>query len=121
MSGRVLIVDDSGFARRVLRRILEAEGFSVEEAVNGAEALEKYTSIKPDLVLLDMVMEGMQGLEVLGKLRKVDGNAKIVMATSDVQTSTREEAARGGALGFVNKPFQAEAVLEAVRGAVKEA
>ena len=65
MNARILVVDDSGFARRSLRQVLEAAGHSVDEAKDGHEALERYFLAKPDLVLLDMVMEGMNGLEVL--------------------------------------------------------
>ena len=114
MSARILIVDDSSFARRTLRRILEEQGYGVEEARNGVEALEKYTSDRPDVVFLDNVMEGMGGLEVLRKLREFDGNAKVVMATADVQTSTRDEAMRAGASALVNKPFEAQEVASVV-------
>jgi two-component system, chemotaxis family, chemotaxis protein CheY len=116
MSARILIVDDSAFARRTLRRMLEEQGYGVEEARNGVEAIEKYTSNRPDVVFLDIVMEGMEGLEVLRKLRDVDATAKVVMATADVQTSTRNEAMSAGASALVNKPFQAKEVTAVVRG-----
>jgi two-component system, chemotaxis family, chemotaxis protein CheY len=114
MSARILIVDDSAFARRTLRRILEGHGYAVEEARNGIEALEKYSSGRPDVVFLDIVMEGMEGLEVLHKLREVDGKAKVVMATADVQTSTRNEAMSAGASALVNKPFEAQEIATVV-------
>jgi len=107
----ILVVDDSAFARRTLRRILEEGGFQVEEANGGAEAMEKYSQRKPDAVLLDVVMGGMEGLEVLQKLREADPNASVVMATADIQTGTRAAATAGGAAGFVNKPFNPEEVL----------
>ena len=114
MGAKILIVDDSGFARRALRRILEGEGFSVEEAAGGMEALEKYALSRPDVVFLDIIMEGMEGLDVLKNLRKMDQNAKVVMATADTQKATREEATKAGASGFVKKPFDPEEVLAAV-------
>jgi two-component system chemotaxis response regulator CheY len=116
MSARILIVDDSAFARRTLRRMLEEQGYGVEEARNGVEAIEKYSLNRPDVVFLDIVMEGMEGLEVLRKLREVDATAKVVMATADVQTSTRNEAMGAGASALVNKPFQAKEVAAVVRG-----
>src|SRR5688572_33168541 len=97
MSAKVLVVDDSGFARRTLRRILEEQGFGVEEAGSGAEALAKFPQSKPDVVFLDLVMEGMQGLEVLKKLREADASVKVVVATADVQKATRTQMLKAGA------------------------
>jgi len=114
MTGHILIVDDSGFARRTLRQLLEAGGHSVAEASNGNDALERYFLRKPDLVLLDMVMEGMTGMEVLARLRELDPEARVVIASADVQSSTRAEAQAAGAIGFINKPFEREQVLGTV-------
>ena len=114
MNARILVVDDSGFARRSLKQILEAAGHTVEEATDGPGALEQYFLNKPDLVMLDMVMEGMTGLEVLAKLRELDPEAKVVIATADVQTSTRAEAQVTGASGFIIKPFDRGEVLKTV-------
>ncbi len=114
MTGHILIVDDSGFARRTLRQMLEAGGHSVEEAANGNDALERYFLKKPDLVLLDMVMEGLTGMEVLTRLKELDPEARVVVATADVQSSTRTEAQTSGAIGFINKPFEREEVLNTV-------
>lgn len=111
---RLLVVDDSGFARRTLRKILEDGGFEVEEAGGGQEAIEKYASSKPDAVLLDNVMREMTGLEVLEQLRRVDPTALVIMATADVQDTTRNEAVAGGASGFINKPFKSEDVISTV-------
>ena len=115
VSAKILIVDDSGFARRTLRRMLEEQGFVVEEARSGVEALEKYLDSKPDVVFLDVVMEGIQGLEVLGKLRELDADAKVVMATSDVQRATREEALSTGASAYLTKPVDAKELLGVLR------
>ena len=111
----VLVVDDSGFARRMLRRMLEEGGFRVEEASGGSEAMERYQVSKPDVVLLDIVMSDMTGFEVLGKLREIDPHAAVLMATADIQTMTRDEAISAGASGVVNKPFKPEEVLHEVR------
>ncbi len=114
MNAHILVVDDSGFARRTLRQILESAGHTIDEAKDGNDALERYFLRKPDLVLLDMVMEGMGGMEVLSKVRELDPNAKVVLATADIQSSTRAEAQTAGASGFVTKPFEREQVLNAV-------
>ena len=75
MTARVLVVDDSAMARRALKRILEPEGFEVIEAEDGLVALERYALERPDVVMLDLVMKGMYGLEVLNKLRQLDPGA----------------------------------------------
>ncbi len=111
---RILLVDDSNLSRRMLRRILEPAGYQIVEAADGLSALERYCLERPDLVLLDLTMNGMHGLDVLEKLRELDKNALVVIATADIQRSTRGLANASGARGFVTKPFTAEEVLQAV-------
>src|SRR4051812_34243258 len=115
---KVLVVDDSSLSRRISRRILEDAGFAVIDAAEGLAALERYALDKPDIVLLDVTMNEMNGLEVLRQLRAMDPAARVVMATADVQTSTRTLAEAGGAVGFVGKPFNSQAVLQAVGSAL---
>ena len=115
---KILVVDDSALSRRVSRRILEGAGHTVADAADGLVALERYALDRPDLVLLDVTMAEMDGLEVLRQLRAMDPRAVVVMATADVQTSTRELADAGGASGFVPKPLAADAVLAAVAAAL---
>src|SRR6476646_9536028 len=110
----ILVVDDSNLSRKTSRRILEAGGHLVRDVADGMAALEAYTLDRPDLVLLDVTMADMNGLEVLQQLRAIDPDARVVMATADVQNSTRELALTGGAAGFVTKPLDREAVLDAV-------
>jgi len=114
MKPRVLIVDDSGLSRRTLRQILEPAGYEVAEAEDGLTALERYFLEKPDVVLLDLVMKGMYGLEVLTKLRELDGNAKVVVVSADIQTSSQELVGAAGAKAFVNKPFDKAEILNAL-------
>ena len=114
MSKKIMVVDDSALSRRTLRRILETAGYSVVEAEEGMAALELYFIEKPDLVLLDLVMKGMYGLDVLAKLREMDAAARVVVASADIQTSTRAMVEEAGALAFINKPFAPENVLGAV-------
>jgi two-component system chemotaxis response regulator CheY len=115
MSGKkILLVDDSGMARRGVRQMLESAGYAVAEAEDGLVALERYFLDKPDLVLLDLVMNGMNGLDVLKKLTEMDGQAKVIVVSADVQDSSRELAASSGAAGFLNKPVDRAALLSAV-------
>ena len=118
MSGKILIVDDSALSRRTLRRILETAGYEVVEADDGMAALEVYFLEKPDVVLLDLVMKGMYGLDVLAKLREMDHQARVVVASADIQSSTRKLVDEGGALGFINKPFISEQVVAGVEAAL---
>jgi two-component system chemotaxis response regulator CheY len=120
MNALVLIVDDSGFARSTLRQTFEGAGHSVEEARDGYEALERYAVRRPDVVFLDLVMEQITGLEVLEKLRAMDKEAKIVVATADVQTSTCDRARAAGASGYILKPFDQKQVLETVTKVLSE-
>ena len=114
MSAKIMVVDDSAMSRRTLRRILEGAGHSVVEAEDGMSALELYFIEKPDLVFLDLVMKGMYGLDVLAKLRELDPEARVVVASADIQTTTRTMVGEAGAREFINKPFAAENVLGAV-------
>jgi len=113
-AGRILIVDDSGLARRGTRQILESAGYSVAEAPDGLIALERYFLDKPDLVLLDLVMNGMSGLDVLKKLHEMDGAVRVIVVSADVQDSSRLLAGEGGAAGFLNKPIDRATLLYAV-------
>lgn len=119
MSARVLVVDDSGLARRSVRRTLEAAGFSVSEAEDGMSALERYALERPDLVILDLVMKGMYGLDVLAKLREFDEDARVVVVSADIQTPSRDSAHRAGARAFVTKPVDESELLRAVRDALE--
>ena len=120
MTQKILIVDDSALSRRTLRRILESAGYVVVEAEDGMTALEVYFLEKPRLVLLDLVMKGMYGLDVLVKLREMDPKALVVIASADIQSSTRKMGDDAGALSFINKPFISEQVIAAVEAALAE-
>lgn len=115
MSAKVLVVDDSGLARRSTRRALEGAGYAVIEAEDGMAALERYFVDKPDVVLLDLVMKGMYGLDVLAKLREMDAAARVIVISADIQTSSRELVSAGGASGFLNKPAKPEEIVAAVK------
>jgi two-component system chemotaxis response regulator CheY len=121
VTAKILVIDDSAMSRKTLRRILEAGGHTVVEANDGIAGLETYFIERPDLVLLDLVMAGMYGLDVLARLREMDPDARVVVATADIQSSTYEMAERAGALGFITKPFSTPAVMSAVRSALEGA
>src|SRR5579862_8637784 len=97
MTAKVLLVDDSGLARRSTRRVLEQAGYAVVEAEDGLAALERFAVDKPDIVLLDLVMRGMYGLDVLTKLREMDPAARVIVMSADIQTSSRELVHAAGA------------------------
>src|SRR6185436_11884536 len=106
--------DDSGLARRSTRRILESAGYEVVEAEDGLSALERFAVDRPDIVLLDLVMKGMYGLDVLAKLREMDPFARVIIVSADIQTSSREMVQAAGASGFLNKPVEASQVIDMV-------
>jgi two-component system chemotaxis response regulator CheY len=111
---KILIVDDSSMSRRMLRRIVESAGYEVVEAEEGAAGIEKYFLEKPSVVFLDLTMKDMYGLDVLGKLRELDPEARVIIASADIQDSTREMVAAAGANAFINKPLSPEKVLRAL-------
>ena len=107
--------DDAMFMRTKASRLLSQEGYEVIEACNGAEAVEVYKKERPDLVLMDITMPVMDGIEAVKGIRAHDGDAKVIMVTALGQRSMVLEAIRAGAKDFVVKPFQAEKLVEAVR------
>ena len=111
---KILLVDDSSLARRSARQMLGEQGYVVEEASDGAQALERYFLGRHDLVLLEMVMTGMYGLEVLAKLREFDPQVRVIVATADIQKSTEEQARAAGASAFINKPLNRARLQETV-------
>jgi two-component system chemotaxis response regulator CheY len=121
MRFRVLVVDDSALSRRSLRQILEPAGYEVAEAEDGLSALERYFLEKPDVVLLDLVMKGMYGLDVLTKLRELDAHARVIVVSADIQTSSQELVEQAGAKAFVNKPFDRAEILKALASVLAEA
>ena len=112
----VLIADDAVFMRTMLSDILSNAGFSVVgQAQTGAEAVEKYKELQPDLVTMDIVMPDMGGIEAVRKIVAEYPDAKILMCSAMGQQSLVVEAIQAGARDFVVKPFQPSRVLEAVQ------
>ena len=111
----VLIVDDTLFMRASIRQMLEANGHSVAgEAANGVEAIEKFAAIKPDVILMDITMPDMDGLEALRRIKEIDPKAKVVMCAAMGQQAMVARAVELGAQQFIVKPFQAERLMAAI-------
>ena len=119
MAKNILICDDAAFMRMMIKDILTKNGYNiVGEAENGAKAVEKYAELKPDLVLMDITMPGMDGIEALKKIKAADANASIIMCSAMGQQAMVIESIQSGAKDFIVKPFQADRVLEAVQKVV---
>ena len=117
---KILVVDDSGYARRLLRQTLEPQGHAVIEAGSGLAGLEAYAVHAPDLVLLDLTMEDLGGVEVLTRLREIDPRARVIVVSADIQRSTAKQVREAGAFRFLGKPADPEELLEAVGAALAE-
>ncbi|MCI5518011.1 response regulator [Roseburia sp. MUC/MUC-530-WT-4D] len=119
MAKNVLICDDAAFMRMMIKDILSKNGYNIAgEAENGLKAIEKYNELKPDLVLMDITMPEMDGIEALKKIKESDPNATIIMCSAMGQQAMVIEAIQSGAKDFIVKPFQPERVLEAVKKVV---
>ncbi|WP_073589309.1 response regulator [Anaerocolumna xylanovorans] len=113
---KVLIADDAIFMRKVLGDILKKNGYEVVgEASNGREAVEKYLMVKPEFVTMDVTMPGMDGLEALQVIKKIDKNCKVIMVSAMGQEAVIMDCIRAGAKGFIVKPFSEGDVLEQVK------
>ncbi len=109
---RLLVVDDALLMRKMIRDVATEAGWEVAgEARDGAEAVELYQRLRPDLVTMDIVMPRMGGLEALRKIRAVDPDAQVVMVTALDQKQTLMESIRDGAIDFIVKPFERERVV----------
>ena len=118
MKPRILVVDDEAAIRDSLKMILEYEGYEVMQAATGEEGVKLIEREAPDLVFLDIKMPGMDGLEVLQKLRHLVDTTPIVVVSGHGTINTAVEATRLGAFDFIEKPFTTERVMVTVRNAV---
>ncbi len=121
MSAKVLIADDAAFMRMMIKDILTTAGYTVcGEAGDGAEALQKYKELKPDLVTMDIVMPDMTGLETVKEIVKFDAEARILMCTALGQHALINDALEAGAKDYIVKPFDSKRVLDAVEQILTE-
>jgi two-component system chemotaxis response regulator CheY len=116
MANRILVVDDAAFMRMMIRDILTKNGFEVcGEANDGAQAIEKFKEVKPDLITMDITMPEMDGIAALKEIKKLDPNAKVVMCSAMGQQAMVIDAIQAGAKDFIVKPFQPDRVIEAIK------
>ncbi len=119
MAKNILIVDDAAFMRMMIKDILTKNGYNVAgEAENGLKAIDKYNEVKPDLVLMDITMPEMDGIQALKGIKAADPGAMVIMCSAMGQQAMVIESIQAGARDFIVKPFQAERVLEAVKKVV---
>jgi two-component system chemotaxis response regulator CheY len=120
VGARILVVDDAQFMRMMLKNILTGAGYEVVgEGENGVQAIEKYKELNPDLVVMDMIMPEMGGIDAVREIVKLDPGAKVLMCSAMGQQALVVEAIQVGARDFIVKPFQPAGVLEAVAKALQ--
>ena len=116
MGKKILIVDDAAFMRMMIKDILSKNGYEVVgEAENGARAIEKFKELIPDLVVMDITMPEVDGIQAVKEIKKISADSKIIMCSAMGQQAMVIESIQAGARDFIVKPFQAERVVEAVK------
>ena len=119
MAKNILICDDAAFMRMMIKDILTKNGYNVcGEAENGLKAVEKYNELKPDLVLMDITMPEMDGIQALKNIKAANPGAMVIKCSAMGQQAMVIESIQAGAKDFIVKPFQADRVLEAVKKVV---
>jgi two-component system chemotaxis response regulator CheY len=112
----ILLVDDAAFMRMMLKDILTRNGYNViGEAENGQIAIEKFKELKPGLVILDITMPEMDGIEAAKQIKSIDSDALIIMCSAMGQQAMVIDSIKAGARDFIVKPFQPDRVIEAVQ------
>ncbi len=112
---KILVVDDAAFMRMMIKDTLVKGGYEeIVEAVDGADAVEKYKAESPDLVILDITMPNMTGLEALKEIKTINPSACVIMCSAMGQESMVIDAIKSGAKDFIVKPFKADRIIEAV-------
>ncbi len=111
----VLIVDDSRVSRKMISKLVESNGFSVAaECVNGKEGYEQYVKLSPDIVIMDITMPEMNGMDSLRLIMEHDPDAKVIILSAAGQKEKREEAEKYGASFYVTKPYQIKELVDAM-------
>lgn len=112
---KILCVDDAAFMRMMVKNTLTQNGYTdIYEAADGVQAIEKYMEIHPDLVIMDITMPNLDGLEALKAIRAKDPNATVVMCSAMGQEAMVVEAIKAGAKDFIVKPFKPERIVKTV-------
>jgi two-component system chemotaxis response regulator CheY len=115
---RILVIEDSAYQRTKISKVLESVGHLVIQASDGREGLLTAASSNPDLVLLDLLMPEMGGLEVLQELHDKHLALPVIVLTADIQETTRRQCLDLGADGFINKPLKSQELLDVVAQAI---
>lgn len=115
MAGKVLIVDDQFGIRILLNEVLHKEGYDTFQAANGVQALDIVTNHSPDLVLLDMKIPGMDGIEILKRMKQIDVDIRVIIMTAYGELDMIQEAKNLGAITHFAKPFDIDDIRKAVR------
>lgn len=110
----ILIVDDAAFMRMRLKKLLTGQGFAVEEASDGKEAVARYQALNPDCVLMDITMPEMSGIDALKEIRRIDPEARVIMVSALGQEAMVIQAIQHGAKDFIVKPYEPDRVLSAL-------
>ncbi len=118
---KIMVVDDAAFMRMMVKNALAQGGYTdVIEAADGQEAVKTYSEQKPELVLMDITMPNMDGLEALKKIKELDSDSQVVMCSAMGQESMVIEAIKSGANDFIVKPFKPERILKTVTGLLEK-
>lgn len=111
-----MVVDDAVFMRMTIRKMIETEGYEVVgEAGNGVEAVQRYMEVQPDVVMLDITMPEMNGIDALKRIKEFDPKAKVIMCSAMGQQVMVAQAIQSGAKDFIVKPFEKDRVLAALQ------
>lgn len=115
MGKKIMLVDDAAFMRMMIKDTLQKNGYTeVVEAGNGEQAVNAYATEKPDLILMDITMPIMDGLEALRRLKEMDGSVKVVMCSAMGQETMVVDALKLGAKDFIVKPFKPDRIMKTV-------
>jgi two-component system response regulator (stage 0 sporulation protein F) len=117
----ILVVDDQPGIRRLLVEVLSENGYAVEAASNGYEGLQKIKDLNPVIVLMDMKMPGMDGIETLREIRRLGLKTKVVMMTAYGELDMINEAKELGAVAYITKPFDIVALCQLIQTSIDEA
>lgn len=116
---RILIVDDAECMLKAFRDILEAYGYNVHEAVNGEDAITKYTETEPDIVLMDILMPKLDGISATKKILERHSNAKIIVISAVGKSGLEKECLKAGAKKFIKKPFKIKDLINSIDSLVE--
>jgi DNA-binding NtrC family response regulator len=119
MTGKALVVEDSKTTRLILKRMLEKDGYAIYEAENGIEAISIFSKDKPDVVILDLNMPGMDGTQTMSELKRIHASIPVIVVTSQGDVSTAVETMKLGAYDFLVKPVEAGKLIVTVKRAIE--